>query len=70
MSIHDNKTTDINIIKIKQAIPPECFKKDPLLGMHFIKFDYVCWLSTIMFYYNIENKTFLIKTLLISWEEG
>lgn len=54
---------DIGIEKIKQAIPSECFNKDPFLGIHFISFDFMCWATTVSLYYSIENKTLLIKML-------
>jgi fatty acid desaturase len=61
----DANTIDnvLDINRIKQAIPSECFHKDPLLGIHFIGFDFMCWATTVALYYGIETKTNFIKVL-------
>jgi omega-3 fatty acid desaturase (delta-15 desaturase) len=53
----------LDIAKLRQIIPNECYVKKPLLGIYYILFDFGCWLSAVGLYSLIENKTIFIKIL-------
>jgi omega-3 fatty acid desaturase (delta-15 desaturase) len=54
---------ELNISKIKEIIPKECFVKNPLLGTGYIIFDFSCWALTVGLYYLSPIKPLPVKAI-------